>query len=160
MYDDKAVVEFTSSVYPTIENIWAVLIGEINGCLRKRHPSQPIEPQEASKWFMAILDRSTQSEGPQRVSTRNGEAYHYIWPYLSRCRAHVNMFLHATREHQDYILAAYDDGIRWRGENLDELRGVVNEFYEMRKIGVAEYRKQSIAKLKAYLSHTVTSKSA
>ena len=136
------------SKYPTKADVVAEVISEISKCRRKRHPDQPVNAHKAAEWLIGMLEQPNQYDAPYKMTARNGDSFHWVWPYLIKCKALANIFLHADRKHQDMILAAIEEDIKWRGESYEELCKLIPEFHHMREIGVEAYRKEAIAKMK------------
>lgn len=138
----------TGSRYPEMADAVDIIMREIRQCRRKRHPQQPKDPRLAADWFIGLFEKNSKSDAPQKVPTRNGDSYHWVWPYLAFCRTLTNIFLHTDKVHQDLIIGAREEGIRWRGENFEELTKLIPEFHKMWDMGVEAYRKEAIEKMK------------
>lgn len=53
---------------------------------------------------------------------------------------------------QRLIVAAREDRVYWRGEDIETFKRVYDETQEMRSMGAQKYREGAIKKLKAYIA--------
>ena len=128
----------------------------------------PDTPIDAAKFWISKQEPCGVREGPEKVIVPkkkwNEEDVHYRfeYPYIERMKANLRVFMKEPSDSQRYILAAIEDGIKYRGDDnqfkykqLDGLtlfQNIVKETERMRDMGVVAYRQESIGKLKSYVA--------
>lgn len=55
---------------------------------------------------------------------------------------------------QQFIRAAREDGVYWRGDQIEFFREVYSETFRMRSMGARKYRAEAIDKLRALIGGT------
>lgn len=68
--------------------------------------------------------------------------------YVERIKATLQAFLLGDNALRDLVVEAVKEKIYWRGESMDMFVRVYGETLQMRKVGVAEYRKTTITAAK------------
>lgn len=141
-------VEAAKTEKPTFDKLMReinVIIGSIKAV--DRPAIMPTDPVVASSWFLKQIEPQRYNEKAFLRQTKDGE--YYIWPYAERVKHLLRLFMSATPELQKLIVDMRNDNIYWRGDTLDEFQMVIDEYRVMREIGIAEYRKQAIIKMKS-----------
>lgn len=133
------------------------LLGELAGLIVSvsadaRHPKMPHGPMDAAKWWLTILEREHRSDIPRKVPNMVKAGTHWEWPYRVEACHTLKIFIDSERRLQDFVLAAREDGIFWRGDDLEFFGKVVDETLKMREKGVERYRKDSIRKMERQIS--------
>lgn len=132
--------------YPTIERVDSAL-AQIVALVpeHKRPTGMPVGPRDAAWWMREhVLDQHHQEESPKRHKSGNG----WFWPYMDRCIVHARIFLSMPEAEQNYVLAAREDGVPWRGDDMEIFRLVYDETMRMRKMGADAYRAEAVQKLR------------
>ena len=68
-------------------------------------------------------------------------------PYHSRILYTLSIFLRLSVSDQRIVVAAREDGIFWRGDTIKFFMLVIDETQRMRKIGVENYRLESLRRM-------------
>lgn len=76
--------------------------------------------------------------------------YHFMGGDLDRDGALFDARIPNAKE-QEFIRAAREDGIEWRGERMEQFADICNEVLRKREMGVVAYRQKALKKLKAFL---------
>ena len=113
---------------------------------------------EIAQWFLNAvfnpIDKLTeevnrwQSESGARVST----------PYADRVRYLIKKFLHLPADDHGYVLAAAQDGIHWRGDDMDLFHRIVDETLHYLTLNPTEkgrYKRASDMRRRAFVSRAV-----
>ncbi|MCI0560406.1 MAG: hypothetical protein MN733_18120 [Nitrososphaera sp.] len=81
----------------------------------------PQSPIDAAQWWIDHQQTYEEPwETPRQISVvGREEAQRWESPYVNRLRGTLRLFLGLPYQQQRYILAAWEDGVWWRGENLD-----------------------------------------
>lgn len=104
------------------------------------------QPIKAADWLLSLFEKHSKTESPFPRTGKSGKFW--CWPYAERVIRLTKQFLGVDKELQSLIVSAREDKIAWRGESRNEFLSVIREIDVMRKIGVDEYRKQAIRKMK------------
>ena len=76
----------------------------------------------------------------------------WVCPYNERLIYTLRKFLKLKPRDREIVLAGIrEDKVWWRGDSIDFYSKVIDEDHKMREMGVAEYRKQSIKKMKTMM---------
>ena len=108
------------------------------------HPMPPNIGAAVDWWIKTMQPQERRDEYARQ--SRNG-GWHY--PYLDRTADTLKRFLRLTIAQKEIVIAAREDGVYWRGDNMDFFMQVVNETMDMHEIGVPAYRQKAIKKLNA-----------
>lgn len=128
--------------YPTLRDLDDALVEVIGQMPEEHRQGMPPGPLDCARWL-----RSHVLEAPQRITRRDGsEAWR--WPYLDRCLVLARRFLRLPAAEQRTILAAREDGIAWRGDDLETFMRIVGEHYRMRELGAQAYRAEALSQLR------------
>lgn len=110
----------------------------------------------ATWWVDYMLEGpSYPSERPQRTRVaegKDGVVEGLVEPYVVRVEHYLRKFLGLDDGYQRYILAAREDSIWWRGDDLEFFRIVVENSMRWRELdddGKAKWKADAIAKAKA-----------
>ena len=138
---------YTGSRPPMVED-------EINTVIRqfssKRHLPEcmPKNFSDVAGWWISKIEPPKETEHPQSMSTADGEGIRWVCPYHNRVLYTLRKFINSSNKDCQYILAAREDGIFWRGDDISFFIGVVAETVRMRKIGVKNYREECLDRMK------------
>ncbi len=81
----------------------------------------PMKPQDAARWWVDHQEAQLPHERPREIKTA-GPKGKSTWqcPYTERLAATFRKFLKLPSHAQRLILAAWEDGIPWRGEGTED----------------------------------------
>lgn len=118
----------------------------------------PPSPHDAATWWIDMQEKPSQQDRPHKVSVVGDDGFRWICPYHLRISYTLRKFLFAMKEaEQRIIMAAREDGVFWRGDDMYFFMLVIDETQRMRKIGVEAYREESLKKLKNFLHNKINS---
>lgn len=120
------------------------------------HEMMPGTAQGIAAWWPTQQEQPTRFDTPTLGNKKSGDGKYWRTPYIDRVGATLRQFFAAPEHFQTLILAAAEDNIFWRGEDIESFGVVIRETEQMRKIGVAEYRKQAMQKMKSAFASLVT----
>lgn len=113
---------------------------------RSLPPQIPSDPLQAAKWWIGM--QSPAHEQIERPQTANvvGKANSKRWltPYADRLIASFRKFVTLTPKEQEFVIAAYEDGVLYNGYEPEMFALIYDETMTMRKIGPDAYRKESM----------------
>lgn len=104
------------------------------------------QPIKAADWLLGLFEGHGKNESPFPRTGKNGKFW--CWPYAERITRLTKQFLNLDSDFHSLIVAARQDRVGWRGEGKAEFYSVINETARMRKIGLEEYRKEAVKKMK------------
>jgi len=132
---------------PTMKELFEEITQIIQGTPPRDYPKQfSANAHEAANHFIGLIKfQPAWSEKPRMGA--NGSTW--LWPFRSRIIMLLQKYIYADDLLRDTIDSAREMGVDWRGDDFIELVNVMNEHEIMNKIGVKEYRKQAIAKMKS-----------
>ena len=139
---------------PLVEDELMKIIGAYMA--RKPIPEfMPPAPIDAARWWMDQQEPAGPDDKPRQVSiVGDDDNRRWICPYHLRVCETLKRFLSLPLKDQRIILAAREDGIYWRGDEMYFFMLVIAETEKMRKVGVSAYRDESINKLKNFVRQT------
>lgn len=144
------------SGYPTLADVHTEL-----AAILRRHKAEhclPPDPLDAARAWLTVIEKPKAGEQPQQYS--KGERVFYRWPYAERAVYCLLRFLTLDERGQRLILAAREDEIFWRGDDLDFFRRVIDETFALRDMGVEAYRADASKKLRALSLRRIAQPSA
>jgi uncharacterized phage protein (TIGR02220 family) len=111
----------------------------------------PPVPGVAAKWWIEKMqEKCSDMEVLRQVTKKNAKkSGDTVWsfPYIDRLMYTLRKYLMLSREDQVVIYGCVDDGIHWRGDDIDFFynneHSIYNETMKMRELGMDEYKKQS-----------------
>ena len=101
----------------------------------------------ADEWWLNMMEPAQPDEVPRQVPLNSGEGSRWICPYHNRVLHSLSIFLRRPASEQRVIVAAREDGIFWRGDSIIFFMRVVDETTQMRKVGVENYRLESLRRM-------------
>lgn len=120
---------------------------------RGRLPSfLPENEYAVANWWQDMQEKPTALDKPHKVSVPGKDEYRWESPYIRRLSQTLTKFLSLNENDQRLIIAAKEEGVYWRGDEINFFMKVVSETQRMRKMGVQKYREESIGKLKKFVS--------
>jgi len=139
--------EFIVSPEPTVRELFEEIVQFIAQIPPKSYPKQfSGNANEAANKFIGLIScRQIWSEKPRM----NAGGNIWIWPFRVRVIMLLEKYIYSDDLLRDTIDSAKEMGVDWRGDDFIELVNVMNEHEIMNKIGVKEYRKQAIQKMKS-----------
>lgn len=138
-----------TDAYPTLEDLDSDL-AQIAGLVptERRPAGMPPGPQDAARWLRShIFEPPQRDEAPKQITCRDGSTI-WRWGYRDRCVVLARAFFALDAAAQSYILAAREDGIPWRGDDLPVFQRIVEEAMRMQEIGADAYRKEALARMR------------
>jgi len=138
--------EYIASPMPTIRELFEEITQTIQRLHANRYPNQlPANSHDAANKFIGLIKfKPSQFEKPFR---REGSVI-WTWDFKTRILLLLEKYIYSDDLLRDTIDSAKLIGVDWRGDDFEELVNVMNEHEEMNRIGVKEYRKQTIKKMK------------
>lgn len=134
---------------PAVEDELMKVLGRYMA-YRKLPDFMPPAPIDAARWWMEQQEPPKEEDRPRQVSVfgANNER-RWICPYHQRLSYTLGKFLNRmTPKEQKIILAAREDKIYWRGDEIDFLMLVIAETTRMRTMGIESYRIEALDKMK------------
>ena len=151
MFEGSKETEQATVTPPTFHGLENDLAEIIRSRIESRRvpipESMPQNTFEAVKWFVRLFEGQKGGEAVREVRTSKGQKY-WLWPYAERIKRLTRLFFKVDKDFQDTIIAAKEDGMCWRGEDLDFFMRVIDETEKMREFGVVAYRKKSLAQIR------------
>ena len=144
-FNSKKEVEVQSE--PVVRELFAEIVQIISKIHPKSYPKQlPSNSHEAGNKFIGLIDfRQGWTEKPRMNQGGNV----WVWPFRVRVLMLLDKYINADDLLRDTIDSAVLIGIDWRGDEFNNLVDLIGEHEIMNKIGVKEYRKETIKKMKA-----------
>jgi len=109
----------------------------------KKSVKLPAQPIEAAERFITIIGNQKPNEKIRLITNVKKNREFYIWPYAENAKYLLTKFLNASFELQTIVIAAREDGIYWRGDELDIFYKIIEETEKMKSMGLVEYKKQA-----------------
>lgn len=107
----------------------------LSGTPAARWPSAaPRDPIIAARWLLRLLEPQQREEQPQQRTQRDGSSV-TIWPYGTRVLHQARRFLSLPEGVQQFIIAAAQDEIHWRGEDIESFQRVAQNARALRTAG-------------------------
>jgi len=146
-YTKEDKEEYVVSPEPTMKGLFDELTQIIAQTHPRNYPKQfSANSHEAANKFIGLIKfKQIWSEKPKMNAAGNI----WVWPFRSRIILLLEKYIYTDDLLRDTIDSAKEMGVDWRGDDFIELVNVMNEHEIMNKIGVKEYRKQAIAKMKS-----------
>ena len=121
--------------------------------MRKHHlpACMPQDVDQAAQFWIGMQEApNEQFESPRRTGTKDGGS---TWdcPYHARLGLTLRVFLKLKHEDQKIIIACREDGVFWRGDDIDFLLKVAHETARMHEIGIESYRREAMDKSRKFL---------
>lgn len=119
--------------------------------------SLPSNPADGARFWVEKCSKPLQpGDKPKLDRNRDKEAsMGWRWPYGDLVRLLLARFCRSDEQMQRLIIAASEDEIFWQGEPHELLLSIINETELQRGLGVDDYRKHAVAKLKEALAGAV-----
>jgi len=118
---------------------------------KKHYPDcVPANPIDAVQWFIKLMPGQKYDEALRELTSKKGAKY-WLWPYADRLKFLVKKFFSVDDELRSLVIAARQDRIEWRGDELEFFVMVIEETEEMHRIGVDAYRKQARPRIRAMI---------
>lgn len=135
--DDKTI----GLKQPTFDDLVNELVRIIK--LSKKSVKLAAQPFEAAKQFLDIIGKQKTNEKIKLLTSVKKNKEFYVWPYAENAKYLLTKFLNASFELQTIVIAAREDNIYWRGDDLEYFYIMINETEKMRSMGIVEYKKQA-----------------
>lgn len=97
-------------------------------------------------WFLKLVEKPDRSEAPKVVQHKKGSRWE--WPYEDRVLYLFHKFINLDEDYKNYIIAAAEDGVHWRGDEKESFYNIVAENEKMRLMGAEKYREEALLKMK------------
>jgi len=132
--------------------------------------TMPPVPWDAAMWWIGRQEPRKPYEKTQRILVvdhkEKTERYRIADPYTDHMTITLRKFLRLPAPEQRIILAAWEDGIFWRGEDTEHrwpqfngrtlFENIIHETEIMRAIGVGNYREESRMKARNVIKEKIT----
>jgi len=106
-------------------------------------------PADAGRWIIAKLLEPERPEERSRMTAMTGSSGNrWDYPYRSRVIPCVQKYCTLTPDDRKFIKAAREDGVFWRGDDMDFFHTVYDETMKMREVGIETYRKKALESMK------------
>lgn len=137
---------------PKIEESLCLVIAE--RLARKGLPHEmPQVPIEVAGWWMTMQEAPGPFDNPHRVPLMGGDGYRWECPYHRRLEYTLRKFMDMKPDERRMIVAAREDRVYWRGDDIWFFMHVIGETTRMRGMGVATYREESLKRMKHGIRH-------
>lgn len=97
----------------------------------------PEEPENAVNWFMWLFENPDGVwEKPSEYQLRGKDSEGAMgWhdPYITRMKFMIPRFRAADTDLRNYVIAAREDDMYWRGESFEQFKTVLGEYVAMRE---------------------------
>lgn len=107
----------------------------------------PCDALQAAKWWIGM--QSPAHEQIERPRTANvvgkSNSKRWLTPYADRLIASFRNFVSLTQKEQEFVIAAFEDGVFYNGDEFEFFRLVYDETMYMRSVEPGVYQK-SVAK--------------
>ena len=104
--------------------------------------NMPPLPEDAANWWKDVMQPDPKAN--ECAHQQNG---HWVFPYLDRLVSTLKAYVLLPLTDQKIIFGCAEDGVHWRGDNLDFFfhneRSIYNETMRMRELGKDEYKKSA-----------------
>lgn len=116
---------------------------------RRLPPQIPSEPLQAAKWWIGMqMPAHEQIERPQTANVvGKANSKRWLTPYADRLIASFRRFVTLTPTKQEFVIAAFDDGVFYNGDEPEMFASIYDETMAMRKIGPDAYRKEAVKRM-------------
>ena len=129
-YDKKDEPAYLNDKPPEALHKITIMIVDI----KMRMPNfMPQRPEEAAQWWIAHQEPMSKQEWPRRVNVAGKEGTRWLTPYIDRLSYTLMLFLNLKPIDQKFIIGAFEDGIHWRGDDMDFFSSVCDENMKMQK---------------------------
>jgi len=146
-YTKETDSDFTVLPAPTLRELFNEIVQTIGQIPSKKYPKQlSTNSHDAANKFIGLIKFHQEWTEKPRMDK---DSRYWIWPFKVKTLLLLEKYIHSDDLLRDTIESARLIGVDWRGDSFEELVGVMNEHEIMNKIGVKEYRKQAIAKMKS-----------
>ena len=137
---------------PTIEESLCLVISA--RMARGGLPSEmPLVPIEAAGWWMTMQEKPGSFDSPRRVPLMGGDGYRWECPYHRRLEYTLRKFMDMPPKDRRVIVAAREDGVYWRGDDMRFFVSLIGETTRMREMGIEHYRAECIKRMKHGIRH-------
>lgn len=142
------------SMAPTKQQVWDDLARIIAAMPENRkNPKMLKAPMDAAHWWTNIIERPNQYDAPRKIHVRDiDQSESWRWPYHENTIHLFKKFSAYPRAHQDTIIAAREDKIFWRGDEMCFFMQVIDETLKMRELGTEKYKKKAVARSKGLMA--------
>ena len=96
-------------------------------------------------WFLKLIQPPQPEEAPKVVNSRGTDRW--IWPYESRVLFLFRKYITCDENFKQFIIAAREDNIYWRGDEPEFFYLVVKEHERMKVMSVEKYQQEALNKL-------------
>jgi len=148
-------IPFEKPIRSTDEQLQDILkVWKLKG---KRWPhGMPPDCFDAAVWWIGRQESrkywEKQTKTPIPVKHGEPEKYRIVDNYADRVVTNLRKFLHLPNDQQRFIIAAWEDGLFWRGEDTETpmpqfdgrtlFENILHERERMIQIGVTSYREE------------------
>lgn len=123
--------------YPTIEDLTDQLAATLLAWKNPRpYWLNTVEPRKAAEKWLSVLEPHRKRDAPERT------AKGWRWPYADRVEYCLQRYLRLSFEDQKTVIAAREDKIFWRGDDIQLFATIIHETLRMREVGRDEYMRE------------------
>lgn len=135
---------------PTLDDLLSDIAGIIIDTPGHRLPPQiqHARPRESAEWLLKVLTCDRPVPGPRRIG--RGENARWDWPERLHYATLAMQYLSLDADFQSLIVAAFEDGIQWRGDGRRMFDEILTEHERMLEMGVEAYRQQAISRMRKF----------
>lgn len=121
---------------------------------RRLPPQVPAEPLQAAKWWIGM--QSPAHEQIERPRTANvvgkSNAKRWLTPYADRMIASFRNFVSLTQKQQEFVIAAFEDGVFYNGDEPEMFALIYDETMRQRSMGSEAYQKEAVTRMRRLAS--------
>lgn len=124
-----------------------------DGEILKHWPSEmPKSPVQAARWWIRMQEPGKNNERPRQMQKKSGHGNYWITPYTDRLIHTLGKYIHLPNQDSEFIQAARQEGIFWRGDNMPFFKHASEETKKQREMGAEEYRRHSLKKMRTAIA--------
>ena len=116
-------------------------------------PEMPQVPIEAAGWWMTMQEKPGSFDSPHRVPLMGGDGYRWECPYHRRLEYTLRKFMDMKPDERRMIVAAREDRVYWRGDDMYFFMIAIKETMRTREMGIVAYRDESLKRMKHGIRH-------
>lgn len=135
------------------DNIVPDLVQVLQKWRDQKRPLPEMMPKvlaDAARWWITMQEPPLMPfELPRQARVVGDDSQRWEFPYIRRLCITLSAFLRQTSQQQRIIVAAREDGIRWRGEDAEHFALVIAEMERQQQMGTQAYREYAVKRMKA-----------
>ena len=140
--------------YPTLDTLRADVAEHLRGWKGAAPHYLPTDPAQAAHVWLKVLEGPKDGEQPHRT------AKGWRWPYADRVVYCLRRYLQLELSGQKTVIAAREDRIAWRGDDIEFFSQVIEQTFAMREVGREKYIAEARKTARAVIRGTKRGKAA